>query len=40
MLMLTAGRVSQAQLVALGLHRFDRGQPTLGEGFLPKLYMF
>lgn len=40
MLMLTAGRASQAQLVALGLLRFDGQQPDLATGFLDKLYIF
>lgn len=40
MLMLTAGRVSQAQLVALGLLRFDGDRPDLAAGFIDKLYIF
>lgn len=40
MLMLTAGRVSQAQLVALGRLRFDGNQPELAAGFIDKLYIF
>lgn len=40
MLMLTAGRVSQAQLVALGLLRFGGKRPDLATGFIDKLYIF